>query len=141
MQGNKYMELPDTLTPEESTRLIQELLKLPKPENKEDAINQAEAMAEVADLHWHTYVLLDNQTRNELDVWVSAIWDRNSVIITRLLISIIARIGLSRSMKMLQRELNQELDSSVRHEIMEAIDEFGDTVSDPYSGMKTAPPV
>lgn len=136
MRTSKYTDLPDSLSPDETRKLFWELLGMGRPKDREEALEIAEAMEEVADRHWHTYTLLDDQTRQAVDGWVIANWDRNSQAMARRLISIVARIGLVRSFEMLRRELDSDLLPEVRDEISGALRELEETVNDPYSGMK-----
>jgi hypothetical protein len=135
----KYANLPDSLTPDETRVLFKELLAVPRPQNPEHAIALAQAMDEIADRHWHTYTLLDNATRKEVDDWVSHAWDRNSLKKARALISVIAKLGLVNSAEMIRREVHVPMPSAVRNEIESALREFGTTVGDSYSGMRKPP--
>jgi len=132
----KYSQLPETLTPDEARGHFLELLAIPLPKTEEAIDDHVEAMSKVADRQWHTYTVLDARTRDKLDAWVSTVWNRHALKRARLLIGIIARVGLVRSMRFLQQELRKDLHPLVRIETMEAIKEFGATVGDPYSGMR-----
>lgn len=136
MDLSKYASLPDSLTPVETCRLFRELLALEQQPSSTEAIALAEAMDEIADRHWHTYSLLDDSTRRDVDAWVIRNWDHSSMAMTRLLISIIAKLGLAKSGDMLRREINVEMPLSVKEEIRGALREFGSNVDDPYSGLR-----
>lgn len=135
----KYKNLPDSLTADETRVLFKELLAVQPPQDSEEAVALAQAMDEVADRHWHTYTLLDSAMRKEVDDWVINNWDRSSLKKVRALISIIAKLGLVNSAEMLRREVHVPMSSPVRNEIESALQEFGTTVDDPYSGMKEPP--
>jgi hypothetical protein len=139
MDTTKYANLPDSLTPDVTRGLFKELLAVKQPQSSVDAVALAQAFDEVADRHWHTYTLLDDETRKDVDDWVIRSWDRSSLKKARALISVVAKLGLANSAEMLRRELDLELPSSVRNEIEGALREFGSTVDDPYSGMRKRP--
>lgn len=139
MDTDKYANLPDSLTPDETRCLFNELLAVEQPQIPDDAVALAQAMDEVADRHWHTYTLLDDATRKDVDAWVIRNWDRSSLKKARLLISVVAKLGLVNSAHMLRRELNLEMPSLVKMEVEGALHEFGATVDDPYSGMRNSP--
>jgi predicted DNA-binding transcriptional regulator YafY len=136
MDTAKFVNLPDSLTTDETHALFKELLALQPTETPKDAVALAQAMDEVADRHWHTYTLLDDAIRNAVDDWVMNNWDRNSFEKVRALISVIAKLGLVNSAEMLRREVHLPMRSAVRNEIESALTEFGTTVEDPYSGMR-----
>jgi hypothetical protein len=94
-------------------------------------------MAELAERHWHTYTLLEETLRGAVDNRAMELWDRQSLRHVRALIRVIAQLGLKRSGEMLQRELKCDLAEAIRAEIVEALNEFGATLDDPYSGMRS----
>ena len=139
MDTSKYTNLPDSLTQDETHHLFEELLAMEQPQSPDDAVALAQAMDEVADRHWHTYTLLDDTTRENIDAWVIRNWDRSSLKKARALIAIVAKLGLANSADLIRRQLNLETSPSVKAEIECALREFGATVDDPYSGMRKHP--
>lgn len=137
MDLQRFKGLPDGMEPEETAALFRELLAINTSSGSMEAIRLAEAFCEVAERHWHTYTLLDNATRMQVDGWVMSHWDRDSVEMTEVLTEIIGHLGLVTSADMLRYELHyHQMPALVRFEIEEALREYGSTVGDPYSGMR-----
>ncbi|PXX35301.1 hypothetical protein [Undibacterium pigrum] len=94
------------------------------------------ALFELAERQWHTYLPLSEKIRQQLDVLVLNIWSKTSLTSTEALIGVIARLGLSEAYTKLRLTDPGQLSPEVSTEIASAIVEFGDTVDDPYSGLK-----
>src|SRR5437879_2521736 len=136
MDLSKYRNLPDSLTPDQTRSLLEELMQLPKPSGESEAVAMAKAFDQVADGHWHTYVLLDEVTRNRVDDWVLQNWNHNSAELVQYLIAVIAKLGLVRSCRMLRTELSADISIAIKKTVEGALREFESTISDPYAGMR-----
>jgi hypothetical protein len=132
----KFENLPDSLNPEEIRRLFKELLSIQNAHDLEHSVRLAHAMDEIADRQWHTYALLDDRTRTEINNWVMSQWDPGSLQKTRSLISIIAKLGLVNAAKLLKRDVVLPIPVEVKNEIEDALREFGTNVDDPFFGMR-----
>lgn len=67
---------------------------------------------------------------------VLKIWSKDSLDSTEALMSIIARLGLTNAFSKVILTNPQELKDEIKTEIASAIVEFGDTVDDPYFGIR-----
>lgn len=133
----KYSNAPEGLDTEGVLRLFDELLTMPQPVNSDDATTMAEALWQVADRQWHTYSVLDSQTKRRLDNWIIVNWDPQSIKMTNWLLGVIGNIGLTDSLQHMQRALEKnEVSIAVREEILNAMKEFGNNIEDPYAKLR-----
>ncbi|MEM6259129.1 MAG: hypothetical protein AAGI37_12515 [Planctomycetota bacterium] len=127
--------------------LLDEIEKLPEGmEAKQVAIfferalasrNKTEAFAALyalADRQWHTYERLDSDISARVEAWLIANWDRGSLLDTQMLTSIVAHLGLV-TVFMKMKQLVPYLELDTRNEVSSFIDEVGESIDDPYSGM------
>lgn len=115
---------------------IADILDFAEKETLADSLEVAGALWEMADRQWHTYERLEPVLRGRLDDWIERSWDPTNLRLVRRVLGTIGMIGLPRSMDLVRKSLEEDLDPAIREEIEGAIREFGDTVDDPYSGMK-----
>lgn len=95
-----------------------------------------EALNELAERQWCCYALLRDDLRMKLDACILEVWDKTSLEATENLISIIAKIGLAETMAQLVSIDVAGLTPQISSEINGAHITIGDTVADPYSGMR-----
>ncbi|BBB68499.1 hypothetical protein UNDYM_4246 [Undibacterium sp. YM2] len=105
------------------------------PENQDCDILMS-AVFELAERQWNSYSLLSDTFRHQLDMLVLKIWSKDSLDSTEALMSIIARLGLTNAFSKVILTNPQELKDEIKTEIASAIVEFGDTVDDPYFGIR-----
>lgn len=94
------------------------------------------ALVELADRQWDTYEILPDGIRRELGELIVKIWDKNSLDSTEKLLGVIAKLGLGNALSHLALVAKEISNLDVRQEIASAVIEFGESVNDPYSGMK-----
>ena len=134
---NRISALPDLL---ENIELEREFIHIigriqSAPENK-GADTLLSTLFELADRQWYTYLPLSENIRQQLDMLLLNIWSKESLASTEVLVGVIARLGLSGAFSELRLTSPDQLTDEVSTEIASAIVEFGDTVGDPYSGLK-----
>ena len=111
----KYFELPETISAEEAKTLFEEILCIPC--GPEDAVQIADAIAEIADKQWHTYQRLNPTTMEQLEHWVASHWNPHSLELTSTMISIIGTIGIPASAFLMSQTLKEQIPETVRKEI------------------------
>ena len=139
MDLKRYKDLPDVLEPTVVRSFFEELLTMPKPLGEEQSLEMAMAFLELSDRQWHTYKVLDDSTRQALDCWIISNWDCSSEKMTGYLLGVIGSVGLPKSFEFMKEALQTKIPPfslAVRTEIERAIDDFGSTVENPYSGME-----
>jgi flagellar biosynthesis component FlhA len=133
---DKLSQLPDKVSAEELKELFNSFLDYIEKEEQQDAMGISEALLELADKQWHTYKILDEVTKNRIEKWIFQNWNTSSADLVDVILSIIGYLGLEENYKMVKQELDKSIQPEVRKMIMDAIEEYGESVSDPYSGMK-----
>jgi len=93
-------------------------------------------LLELSDKQWHTYSLLDYETRHFLDKWITSNWDFTSFNQAETITSIASLLGLEGVLVMSKEVLNENISEDVREEIESFIDELNENINDPYSGMR-----
>ncbi|MFZ6780787.1 hypothetical protein ACO0LD_28475 [Undibacterium sp. Ji83W] len=134
---DRISALPDELTYhqlEHEFACIIERIKS-APENQDSDILMS-ALFELADRQWNSYSLLSDTFRHQLDLLVLKIWSKDSLDSTEALMGIIARLGLTNAFSKVILTNPHELKDEIKTEIASAIVEFGDTVDDPYFGIR-----
>jgi hypothetical protein len=130
-----YESLPDYLSVNELETLFNNLLRYIRTANY-DLEDTLEALYELADRQWHTYQLLNETIKLEIEDWLISIVDFNSAEIIDCITSIIGYLGLSSLYETIKATLIKDLNEEVRQIITETIKEFDAHVEDPYYGMR-----
>lgn len=94
-----------------------------------------EALGELAGRQWHTYTKLDLQMTLKIEAWLEANWDRESLHECGLVCSIVATLGLKQFYDLMRSETHS-FSKEIRDEMRSFFDEMGESVEDPYSGMR-----
>jgi hypothetical protein len=131
----KIENLPDIISPDEIWKLFEHLLLQSTLSDSESNLLLLKAFFELSDRQWHTYQPLPYGLLNKIDSELFSLWDRNSLESTEVLLGIVSHLGLVKTFENICSALDSRLLTSVRQEILEAIDEFGASVADPYSGL------
>jgi hypothetical protein len=105
-------------------------------EVKDEFILIMNVLVELADKQWNTYEMLPADVVRDLGQSIFEIWDKNSLDSTEKLIEIIAKLGLENTFLRLKSLVENLPNSEVRQTVAAAIIELGDSVNDPYSGMR-----
>jgi hypothetical protein len=132
----RIANLPDSMSCEVLENEFQKLLQVTKHVDIRSDELLLEAYFELSERQWHTYKSLNADILNQIDLQLISLWNTSSIESTELLIGIVARLGLIKTFERIKETLNEELPEEVRQEILESIKEFGNTVDDPYSGVR-----
>jgi|GEM_PF-1316546 len=134
---NRISSLPDVLSKKQLEEEFKLLLNAMQQEPKRDQnLAIMSALFELAERQWATYELLASEIKEKIEELILKIWDQNDLDSTEKLVGTIAHLGLSKAFSVLILTDPKDLNSEIRTEIASAIVEFGDNVSDPYSGMR-----
>ncbi len=136
MDLSRYAALPDAMPLADVWQCISDILDLAESGDCTDEREVAEALNEMADRQWHTYERLEVGLRGRIDAWIERVWDSSDHELVELIVGIVGRIGLPRSLELLKSSLAVKMEPETRRYVEEAIDEFGETVDDPYAGMR-----
>ena len=132
----KIRNLPENMEPSEIreyfTSVINEAVQL----GNIDPLQTSKALVELADRQWHTYELIDKDTKERIESWIELVWDVEFKTLVDNILTIITYLGLENSFRLVENSLTPELDKEVSDLIQEAIKEIGDHVSNPYFGLK-----
>jgi hypothetical protein len=91
-----------------------------------------EALLELSDRQWHTYELLDNIVRNELENWIISKCNKESINVVDLTTLIIGRLGLVKAYEHVKSLLDEDLANEIRATIQETVAERDGHVEDPW---------
>jgi len=101
-----------------------------------DKSDVANILLELSDRQWHTYTILCDSLKKELEGILISYWDGSDLEFVEGAIAITARLGLVGFFNFISAQDVEGLSLEVAEEIRGAIAEFGDSVGDPYSGIK-----
>lgn len=139
MRLEEYEKLPDRLPVEKLTSMFQDVLFDfdIKKINKNEFL---EIINELMDRQVMSYELLDNNTRNNLDVIISSLWNTNSYEDVDIILSIVVNLGLEKCYEKIKSSIkdknSDDIDNEILEEIIETIKETGDSVSNPYQNLE-----
>lgn len=91
-------------------------------------------LSELTDRQIMTYELLEDRTRNEMDVLMRKLWNTNSYEDVDIILSIVVNLGLKNCFIKIKESISEEdnIDLIILNEIKETIMEVGDHISNPY---------
>jgi hypothetical protein len=90
---------------------------------------------ELSDRQWQTYTVLGDYLKGEIERALILRWNADNLEIVECLIAVAARLGLVGLFRFISTQDVNGLSSEVAAEIGSAINELGDNIADPYSGM------
>lgn len=95
-------------------------------------------LTQLTDRQICTYELLEQDTRNEVDNVVKALWNVDSYDDVDILLSIVVNLGLSQSFNKIKQSLhtNKDMKPMIRNEIEETVAEVGKYISNPYHDLE-----
>jgi len=130
-----YSLLPDYMEVEDLKREFRSLLLHAKI--IKDNVGFSEALYELAIRQWHTYKVIENSLKDEINNWIIENFNFNSLEITESLIGVIGNLGLEKSYEYIKESISKDINinKDVKHKILEAINEFGESVSNPYMSL------
>ncbi|WP_091018221.1 MULTISPECIES: hypothetical protein [Paenibacillus] len=126
-------KLADRLPPEVLLSLFKNVLK--DFENK--ILDKKEfllILAELTDRQVMTYELLEEKTRNDVDVVLGRLWNTTLYEDVDIILSIVVNLGLEKCFIKIKDSISEEgnIDLMILNEIKETIVEVGDNISNPY---------
>ncbi|HEX9063316.1 MAG TPA: hypothetical protein VF941_24350 [Clostridia bacterium] len=139
MSLQDYITLSDSMSNAELKEHFNKLLDYAeknKSSNQSNVMEIIDALIELADRQWHTYELLDVDTKERIDKWVCDIWSTQSSELVDNISCLIARLGLVNSYNLMKASLNQDLDDDVKAIVIDAIEDLKNKIDDPYLGMR-----
>jgi len=101
-----------------------------------DKVSVVNILLELSDRQWHTYTVLNDSLKKELESILISCWDGGDLEFVEGAIAVTARLGLVGFFNFLCGQAIEGLPLEVADEIRGAIAEFGGSVADPYSGMR-----
>lgn len=128
-----YEDLPDAMSQVELSREFAEVLEA---KLETDTGIAAEALFALSERHWNTYKLADEKLRFSISKAIPILWNNADTNRAEILLGVISRMGLGDALRRLQEMDRSSFSEGVRIVLEEAISEFGDTVDDPYFGIK-----
>ena len=129
-----YQSLPDSMPVEDVAKELHELL-MEKPFSGKSKFDFLQALLELSDRQWHTYELLCEPLKTQIEKVLIAEWDGFDFDFAEGSIVVAAHLGLVGLFDFISSQNVSELSSEVAIEIKQAIAELGDNIADPYSGM------
>lgn len=130
----RFSDLPDYMTVNELKSNFEEFFKY--YDNYHYNIEESlEDLYELSDRQWHTYELLSDSLKEKIEQYLYKIIDLDSYLIMDWILIIIPRLGLQNVFFSILKRKSDIKNIEVLKLIEEAENEYGDTVSNPYSGI------
>ncbi|MCM3206108.1 hypothetical protein [Paenibacillus illinoisensis] len=140
MNIGDFEKLPDRLPTELLISLFRNVLK----EFEDMRLDKKEfllILAELTDRQIMTYELLEEKTRDDVDVVVERLWNTNSYDDVDVILSIVVNLGLEKSYHKIKESIKEDnIDIIILNEIKETIMEVGDNISNPYYDLERFKP-
>lgn len=138
MDLNLIKNLPDQLESNEIKLYFNEVLKEVNVESVLDKEYVAQALWELSERQWHTYEVLDNETKERVNDWIkfhfTGILSKQFV---ELIGGIIGMLGLQKAYDAFKEVYNKViLPDHLKDEFENIFREYGDDVSDPYKELR-----
>jgi hypothetical protein len=121
--------MPCELVEKEFEKIIFETKNVSK---RDEQLLLLSAYFELSERQWNNYTLLNSNLLNEIDSILITLWDKKSLENTETILGVIGMLGLQKTYEQIKASLSQKLTKDVKQEILEAIQEFGETVTNPY---------
>jgi hypothetical protein len=131
----RYQNLPDYMGVCELDALFTEFLKTAGT-CECGLTEKLEALLELSDRQWHTYELLNQNTRNDIEAWLMNVLNFDSVEVTELIALTVGRLGLGKLYCIIKVALNDNLKKEVRQVIEQTVKELDGHAEDPFFGMR-----
>lgn len=131
-----FHELPESMECVELRKcFIDFLIQYCNSTNDRNVYNILSELIELSDRQWHTYEMLDTEIKEQLTKYLKTILDFEDEEIMDCVLCIIPRLGLGDVFKYILENKSHIQNLEVLKNIDEAIDEYGQDVEYPYSGM------
>lgn len=137
MELKEVENLPDILSTDTIALIFQKTLI----QFEKSKIEKGEfllILSQLTDRQVMTYELLENNTRDKLDLTISKIWNTDSYEDVDIMLSIVVNLGLVKSFQKIKEsiDMNKRIDQVILAEIIETVEEVGDTISNPYYSLE-----
>jgi hypothetical protein len=137
MKIEDYEKLPDRISTETLALMFQEVLNNFKQgiiEKKNFLI----ILSQLMDRQVMSYELLDDSIRNGLDIVLCDLWDTDSYEGVDIILSIVVNLGLKNCYEKIKNSVNQnkKIDKLILEEILEAIEDVGENILNPYHDLE-----
>ncbi|MBR2176330.1 MAG: hypothetical protein IJ861_05210 [Clostridia bacterium] len=128
-----FKSLPDSLEADELEVYFRQFLSFyaRKPKNLE-ALNE---LYELAYRQWDTYENLDPEIERQLEDYLMAAINFKSYDVTDIIISIVENLTMKRVFDYIVRSKQYVTSSAIRKLIIEAEEEYADSIDNPYGDM------
>lgn len=130
-----YDALPDTMTAEDLRHEFSSIIDSIAIQRKKRG-ECLQALWALSDRQWHSYTVLEEPLKTQLDTFLIACWDGFDLACVELAISVSAGLGLQGTHDFILSRKADEVSFEVAEAIEDAIAQLGTDVSDPYSGMR-----
>ena len=123
-----YQSLPDILSLEEVTTLLQEILTAAGSAQPPSRLETASSLFEMAQRQWHTYEPLDAAVRPGLESWIKANWDASQDgTLLNYLTSVIVTLKLAGCVSLLEQAAAADTTpAEVRQKLKGALEEYNE---------------
>ncbi|MDQ0046865.1 hypothetical protein J2T18_001137 [Paenibacillus polymyxa] len=137
MNLKEIEKLPDVLPTETLALMFQNVLNefnTGKIEKKDFLL----ILSQLTDRQVMTYELLESEVRNSIDKVLHRLWNTDSYDDVDIILSIVVNLGLKNCFQKIKDSINQDKDINelILEEIIEAIEEVGENISNPYHGLE-----
>ena len=130
-----YKALPDYMPVDELKKLFCDFLSHVMS-SEYDLVEALESLLELTDRQWHTYELLAQDIKDEIEDWLIGVNNFDSKEVIEYVTSIIGQLGLVKLYAIIKSSVKDNLKKEVQQVIEETIKEIDGHVEDPYFGMK-----
>lgn len=131
-----FHELPDSVRYEDMRNYFIEYLKYYSNNTNQANIHYAlSELLELAERQWHTYKMLDDEIKSQLEKYLKAIVDFEDTEVMDHMLSIIPLLGMKSLLDYFEIHKCDIQNEDVLSMITEAEFEYKETVENPYSGM------
>lgn len=134
MKSSQYYDaLADQLPGEQ---LEDEFYQILGADSSSAADEVSEALFQLSVRQWNSYELPKQELRQKVTRSVLRMWDNSDAKRAECLLAVISRMGLGDAFRFIRKMDAALFSKEVNDLVQEAVAEFGDTVDDPYSGVR-----
>jgi len=106
-----------------------------KPTSRQEAVEIARALRELADRQWHNYERAAPDVVDSLTRWIVSNWDPHVYEFVVNITAVMALLGLSSALGVLESSLKENLSPEIRSRLEQFIATAKPSIDDPYGGM------
>lgn len=131
-----YSCLPDYMTTGELEKYFKELINWAETVDRVNDVKISEALYELSDRQWHTYEVLSDSLKVQIENWINKVWNTKSLELIENITSIIGNLGLVQSYELVKRSIDEDISSEIKQVLEATIKEINGHIGDPYFSMK-----